>query len=135
VLFTVAKDEGRGDTLRLMNEHTEVRLSWRGLWLASCNITPAILLGLFTYSHLINFIRYRQVSNLLIVAKEALDGCFFLVRRAPLKTAKSPSDWNVGIGSTLVPHLLRRSKDRTILSSANFFRYSGLPYRSLASSR
>ena len=90
-----------------MNRNTEVQVSWRGLWLASCNVTLAVLSGLFAYSHLLNFTRYKRVSNLLIVAKEALDGCFFLVRRAPLRTSKSPYDWIVGIGSTLLPLLLR----------------------------
>jgi protein-S-isoprenylcysteine O-methyltransferase Ste14 len=107
VLFAVAKNDGRRDTLRLMKEQHEAQVSWRGLWLASCNVSLAILSGLFAYSHLLNFIRYRRLSSPLIVAKEALDGCFFLIRRAPVKTSKSPCDWLVGIGSTLLPLLLR----------------------------
>jgi protein-S-isoprenylcysteine O-methyltransferase Ste14 len=90
-----------------MTKQNPDQLSWRGLWLALNNIMLAVLSGLFAYAHTLNFIRYQRLSNLLIVAKESLDGCFFLIRRAPLKTSKSSYDWVIGIGSQLVPLLLR----------------------------
>jgi protein-S-isoprenylcysteine O-methyltransferase Ste14 len=102
------------------------RISLRGLWLAFCNLTLATYFGLFAYAHALNFLRYRRVSNLLIVAKESLDALFFLARRAPLDTSKSPYHWAVGIGATFGPTMFRPVETPLDLASGQLLQSVGL---------
>ena len=103
-----------------------IQVTARGLWLAFCNVILAVYFGLFASAHALNFLRYQRVSNLLIVAKETLDAFFFLARRAPSKTSKSPYHWAVGIGATFGPILFRPVERPLDLPSGQALQFAGL---------
>jgi protein-S-isoprenylcysteine O-methyltransferase Ste14 len=109
-----------------MTRRAAFRVSWRGLWLAFCNLTLAAYFGLFAYAHALNFLRYQRASNLLIVAKESLDAFFFVARRAPLDTSRSLYHWAVAIGATFGPTLFRPIETPLDLISGQFMQSTGL---------
>ena len=115
-----------------MDSFRNTQITARGLWLALTNVVLSALFGLFAYAHSLNFLRYYRISNLLMMAKESLDALFFLTRRAPLKSSRSPYDWIVGIAGLLVPLLFRPVQRPFDFPAGQFLQYAGLFLQILA---
>ena len=93
---------------------------------ASGNLLLATLFGLFAYAHLQNFLEVARASVLLIIVKELIDACFYLIRRRPVDFSLSPYAWTTALAGTGCSLLLRPSDVSHDLLLGQVIQWSGL---------
>lgn len=70
------------------------------------SIFMAFAWSLFSYAHVLGFLKNGDWTLLLFCASETLVAVLFLVRSEPVSVSTNPIDWALAISATFVPFLL-----------------------------